>query len=405
MKKYLISSLILLILIFIKPINTNASYNTNKIEVKQVNATKTSITLKSKIPNEFYMYENNISFDDDITLYDIRYSENSNMSNYKQKSKQDNSYDEDVKIIKGLKPGTTYYVQIYLKWLNLSTTPIKACTIPDVKDMGNIKISNITSSSVTFSWDKAKGALSYTIENLPNHLTRFSGKEHITTKTSITINKLLPGQTYNFLIYPNGLFEHNFYKNNFEAKITIKSPTPKLNEISSINNNIYNSNKKRISPSIGFNYKSKNQLITLSQIAYFTNNNKKIKTYNQNAMSNKKIDIKYNKVYKIKVRSYILTDDGKKVYSDWTDYIKFAYPKNNVKKINNNKYKITWSKISGANKYVIYIGNSETNMRKYKTLSSSKTAITINKRFKYYRIDVHFDNKNILKIVETNWKL
>lgn len=87
-----------------------------------------------------------------------------------------------------------------------------------------------------------------------------------------------------------------------------------------------------------------------------------------------------NKGMQYQVRTYILLDNGKKVYSDWTS-TKVIVPQakiSKLQKVSSNKIRVTWKKVSGAKNYTIYkTTNSGKSYKKVKTISSKTTSYTV----------------------------
>ncbi len=87
-----------------------------------------------------------------------------------------------------------------------------------------------------------------------------------------------------------------------------------------------------------------------------------------------------NKGMQYQVRTYILLDNGKKVYSDWTS-TKVIVPQakiSKLQKVSTNKIRVTWKKVSGAKNYTIYkTTNSGKSYKKVKTVSSKTTSYTV----------------------------
>lgn len=87
--------------------------------------------------------------------------------------------------------------------------------------------------------------------------------------------------------------------------------------------------------------------------------------------------------YRYRVRPYV--DCGtKKVYGAWSGFryigVSKAVSGNWTSNGNGKKIRLSWKKVSGAAKYVVYISKSENGgFKKVKTLSSKKSSITITK--------------------------
>lgn len=99
------------------------------------------------------------------------------------------------------------------------------------------------------------------------------------------------------------------------------------------------------------------------------------------------IDVKNKKLasqgFKFKVRSYVFDEAGQRVYSQWSKE-KVIIPRATITKkaMSGSNVKITWSKVSGAKSYTVYIS---TNGKKYKKAASSNGTSAIVKKLKRYQ--------------------
>ena len=85
-------------------------------------------------------------------------------------------------------------------------------------------------------------------------------------------------------------------------------------------------------------------------------------------------------VYNVQVRGYI-TVNGQKYYDKWSDkaYL-FTQPMVKKASVSGSKLKITWSKVSGVTGYDVYVSAKEkSGYKKVKSLSSSKSSVTVSK--------------------------
>lgn len=95
--------------------------------------------------------------------------------------------------------------------------------------------------------------------------------------------------------------------------------------------------------------------------------------------------IKYSKMYKYRVRAYVVTTDsnriqGKKYYGNWSDYRYVTFPKSVKYSTANNQIKLSWSKLTGVSKVKIQISTKENSGYKTcDTISGKKTTYTIKK--------------------------
>ena len=95
-------------------------------------------------------------------------------------------------------------------------------------------------------------------------------------------------------------------------------------------------------------------------------------------------NIKPGVKYSFRVRSYILSASGK-VYSDYVSKskkLKLKSPKLKIKKISNNRRKLTWKKTAGADGYVIYGGSRKKNLKKLKTIKGVQKTSYLKKNIK-----------------------
>ena len=99
------------------------------------------------------------------------------------------------------------------------------------------------------------------------------------------------------------------------------------------------------------------------------------------------IDVKNKKLasqgFKFKVRSYVFDEAGQRVYSQWSKE-KVIIPRATITKkaMSGSNVKITWSKVSGAKSYTVYIS---TNGKKYKKAASSNGTSAVVKKLKRYQ--------------------
>ena len=90
--------------------------------------------------------------------------------------------------------------------------------------------------------------------------------------------------------------------------------------------------------------------------------------------------LKKNNFYKVRVRAYALNSKNEKMYGDWSSW-KYVSPQPDVTKIKNNKSKkgiqISWDKIKGANRYVVYVSTKKASgYKKFQTTTKTGTVIT-----------------------------
>lgn len=90
--------------------------------------------------------------------------------------------------------------------------------------------------------------------------------------------------------------------------------------------------------------------------------------------------IQRDRMYKYRVRAYINTTDGRKVYGSWSDYRLLCNQKKVTYIASNRKIKLKWSKITGVSKIKVQISTKEkSGYKTCATLSGKKTGYTISK--------------------------
>ena len=90
--------------------------------------------------------------------------------------------------------------------------------------------------------------------------------------------------------------------------------------------------------------------------------------------------MKKHNFYKVKVRAYALNSKNEKMYGSWSSW-KYVSPQPDVTKIKNNKSKkgiqISWDKIKGANRYVVYVSTKkDSGYKKFQITGKNSTTIT-----------------------------
>lgn len=168
--------------------------------------------------------------------------------------------------------------------------------------------------------------------------------------------------------------------------------------------NLYNQSKSRVQIIWNFDqnilsYANSDNVYTYDcgyEVQFYTLKNKKFASYNFSTHSNMGflegnqskfgIDVSNNKFktggYKIKVRSFYTTDGVNYSYSNWAE--KVIIPRasiKNVKKASGTKMKVSWSKVSGAKSYTLYISKNGRSFKKVTT--TKKTSATTKKLTKY----------------------
>lgn len=116
------------------------------------------------------------------------------------------------------------------------------------------------------------------------------------------------------------------------------------------------------------------------QIQFSRPNSKKSKTFTESGTGRCRIsDFINGSYYRYRVRTY-LEVNGKKAYSNWSDYNTVAIPKKITAKTSRSKRQLSlnWSAVSGASQYAVYVSDKENSG--YKKVGTVKSrSITIKK--------------------------
>lgn len=125
------------------------------------------------------------------------------------------------------------------------------------------------------------------------------------------------------------------------------------------------------------------------EYSYADGKNKKVKDLGFTQLA--EIEPARNKFYRCRIRAYAKDDNGKKYYGAWSNYCYCAKDMSHhdletegsvvrKKKKKINRLKLTWNKIKGAKKYVVYMSTSmDTGYKKVKTVKKSKNTCTVTK--------------------------
>lgn len=254
------------------------------------------------------------------------------------------------------------------------STPIEVVTAPDANLITDINCTGATTTSLAYQWTACPGATSYNLYNRDSKVNIGS-----TVETSFTWNGLLPNTAYGLQIEPVRISSTGFVA----RPSSVKALT-----------NVYTMPEKPAAPTTGA-FGLGNTYYNIN-VAYFDANvpsgvdgyeievyqmkgNKKV--FTAGSWSNS-MTVKRNQAYKYRCRYYVNYNgnyNGEKVYSDWSGYRFFCFQTANGTKYS-NRIKLSWSKVSNAKNYTVYISTSSAGgWKKVKTLGAKSTGITIRK--------------------------
>lgn len=263
----------------------------------------------------------------------------------------------------GIIPGVRHYYKVvalnsnnasmsnYSNTVNIKTSFDK----PKGLDVVNTEYNNIK-----LTWTKANGATSYDVYRSTKKSSGY--KKIATSKTnSYTSKRLKTNKTYYYKIKAKNSYTTSSYSSVVKGKTGLSEPE-NVKAVSSS----YNSIKLTWSKVTGA------QKYEIYRSTKKSSGYKKIKTTKSRSYTNKNLTSGKTYYYKIKaVRSKYKSD-----YSDRVNCkaIPPATSKFKAESVNYNKIKLTWSKVSGATKYVIYRSTKENSgYKKIKTLDNDKS--------------------------------
>ena len=285
--------------------------------------------------------------------------------------------------------GKVYYVRItpfkynieglnkYTKVKGTTSRPLRVVTAPDSTPASLTHVKSST-DTIKVKWSAVPGADTYEVEY---YIDSSKARKCVTTKTGVTLKKLAKNETYTIYVtagrrYADGTTTawsgNDLYKWGIPVKpskvsgVDVTHYWQNLSEICVENS--------RIGCADGYQY----QLYTA-----YKDKDSKIKTVTTSSAYTyiKTSALKKHNFYKVKVRAYALNSKNEKMYGSWSSW-KYVSPQPDVTKIKNNKSKkgiqISWDKIKGANRYVVYVSTKKDSGYK-KCQTTTKTGTVIKK--------------------------
>ena len=372
--------------------------------LKQTNSSTSTVTLQ---------WDKNVG-----QSYKVLYSKNKT-SGYIA----DNNYTTSLSnwIISGLEAGTTYYVKIasyvssnYDDVYVDTSEPIQVVTTPDDVESNTIKQIEDNSNRVIIKWNKVTGATGYRVE-----LDSKYGKiTRVVTGTMVSI-PVLSGNRYTVLI--------KSYKKSSEGYSAI-SKYGVFRYIYSIPRNAQNLadyNKENLEWDT-----NNNITIRWTRNSYYNSNDSATPTgyqiqiceldgntilYTGTTISNQititSLKVRQaikNKGFKVRIRAYVKINDEKLIWSGWSPF-KVVIPQayiytNNLKVVNKNGVKFTWSGVANAQYYYVYYSKNVSSSNNItflkKKVNSSTRSFTITGLDYYQRFGFF-----VVPVVRVNGKL
>lgn len=273
-----------------------------------------------------------------------------------------------------LSAGKTYYVRVsavtktdeeYGPWSDTVAVVTKPL---DLKDLYQ---TNATTDSITLGWSKVEGATAYQVYEYVNgeYILKgetadtsytISGLKNTETLPAIRVNPIRSAGTYKAIGNGKMLYSSSLRLVSDKVKnVNIKYFWTSFNEINfAFDASLY---------SDGYEYqvydiKGKKPVSTGLTSSYYSTTVK---------------NIKFNRFYKLRVRSYVNVN-GKKLYGAWSDFTGFAFqPKVTIKASGKNGFKLSWKKVKNAKSYTVYMSTSkDSGYKKIKTLKKTSLKVT-----------------------------
>ncbi len=296
-----------------------------------------------------------------------------------------------------LKSASSYYVRIVPFYKNQSSTSdqdarlygtasaaFEIVTAPSAKP-SSITQTKAAKNGFTVQWSKVAGASGYYVDYYCAGSTK---KLHKTvSKNTIKLTKLKSDSEYHVFVTPYKKSASGFVavnESNYTAKYNIpvkpgKADKPVIEKYWTSLGKVI-AGTSQITCADGYQY----QVYTA-----YKDKNTKIKTASTTSYSSVAIQsekLKNASIFKVRVRAYI-TVAGEKVYGAWSDWTYMSAPQKAALSKNADTIKASWSKVKGADRYVVYIS-------KYKTYGYKKCAVTDKTTFQIKKYGKNSIEKN-----------
>ena len=249
--------------------------------------------------------------------------------------------------------GNSFY-GAYSSTLSAATGPSK---------VKNVSVSGITSVSATLKWSKTSSAAGYYIYRYDSAAKKYIyvGKS---SKTSYTLKKLTPGSGEKYAVRAYSKLDGVKYKGSYSGKITVKTLPAKVDglKFTPDSRSSYTLTWNKVNGADGY------EIYKLGSNGRYT----KLATATANSYKLEKLKSATAATYK--VRAYSL--NGKtKLYGEFSEKLKATTLPKNVSSLKSAKsgkgYTLSWSKVTGADGYMIYSYNTKTKKYEYVGITSS----------------------------------
>lgn len=293
-------------------------------------------------------------------------------------------------VVSNMSVGQSMYIKVVAVYVDRETEEIEmsdpsealeVVTSPDAAAI-TVNCTERTQNSLTFTWNACTGATSYVVYD-------YSNKQVLTTvpasTTTYTRTGLVPGSSYGIIVEPV-----RTSASGFAASTNVSALY-----------NVYTSKNAPAKPSTSDfivsipSTSSKTASFLAADVSrqadgyevevYKVKGGKKVKTLSaSNGVRTNSMAFSKNTPYKYRVRYYVV-NDGKNTYGEWSGFRYFHRQSVSGKKkwntaSKNAKVKLTWSKVTGATGYSVYVSTSKNGKyKKVKTLGKNSKGFTITK--------------------------
>lgn len=283
-----------------------------------------------------------------------------------------------------LTAGSTYYVRIIPAYnsngdydITDASDSIQVVTAPAA--VTSVKQTKAGANSITTSWSAVSGATGYNvyIKKYGDSTYTFNGSAK---STSYTVKKYKNSKLKTDYLYYVSVCATKTSTAGFTAEAVSSNGYPFCTLPSKITK-ISSSDWKPGSSTLKVNWKHTN-IADGYQLQFYNAKNKTIKkvTTTKNSYTLKKAP--KNSSCSVKIRPYIKSSNGKKLYGSWSKKFYFlsqANMSNTTYTIGYGSLTLRWKAVSGVSKYTIYAGTTKSNMKSVGTVSGSTTSYTFSK--------------------------
>lgn len=234
-----------------------------------------------------------------------------------------------------------------------------------------------TTNSITVKWNPVSGANYYLVAYGKHGSDKVATK--YTNNTSIKLTGLSKNSEYAVQVYAgrrtaNGSVVAYEISGKYKTSIPVTPQAPSGVKVETFDDK---------HGEVDLRWKAQNSADGYQIQLYSENGKKKIKSVSKKTTVNwatiKHKELKKHKFYRVKVRTYCLNSSGKKYYSKWSSWIYTSESPNITKAQKTSKgLKINWRKVSGADRYVVYM-STKYNSGWTKVKTTGKNTATIAK--------------------------